>query len=105
MRKFYWFQTDEWNRTFRRRVRENPLIEPRPSMIPVHWRDSEHVGLMISDATAQGNLIFKGDGPLEQQLDQFHADPDRGPFPAVHALVCLLSGFAAKRIPSKETTT
>ncbi len=103
MRRFYWFQTDEWHKTFRRRVRESPLIEPHPSMVQLHWSDEAHVSLVISDATAQGRLLFKGGGVLESQLDQFQADPDMGPFPAVHALGCLLTGLARKRFPSQES--
>ncbi len=97
LRRFYWFQTDEWNATFRRRLRHSPLVEPRPSLVEVHWRDSEHVALMVSDATARRELMFKGGGILESQLDQMQADPEIGPFPAVHALACLLTGLAGKR--------
>jgi len=99
--RYYWFQCDEYNKAFRMRIGRSPLIEPRPSLIPTHWGHDDHVQLIIADALAQKQLVIKEATPLHEEMKQHWADPKQGPFPALHALSCLLTGLSKKRLPEK----
>ena len=99
--RYYWFQCDEYNKSFRLRVGRSDLIEPRPSLIQTHWGHDDHVELIIADALAQQKLKFKAGTPVHCDMQQHQADPKQGPFPARHALSCLLTGLGSKRIPDK----
>ena len=97
--RYYWFQHDAYAHTFRRQVRHNDMIEPKPRLIETHWSDDAHADLVISDVLEQRKLKFRRGSPVYDQLEQKQADPDSGPFPAIHALACLLTGLARKRTP------
>jgi len=97
--RYYWFQIDDYNRTYRRRIVESQVIEPKPVLIETHWGDDAHATLIIADQLEQQKLKIKGDTPVTQDLAQQQADPKQGPFPAVHALACALSGLSKRRIP------
>lgn len=101
--RYYWFQHDEYERTFRSRIHRCNLIQPKPALIPTHWHDDQHARLIISDMLEQRRLKLK-QGPVLQELAQQQADPKMGPFPAIHAIACLLTGISARRQPSLAKT-
>ena len=102
--RYYWFQHDEYNALFRLRVHRSPIIEPKPIFIPVHWGDDAHPSLVISDALEQKCLKIRGGSPVQHQLAQQQADEKQGPFPALHALACLLTGIGRRRLPDAVAT-
>jgi hypothetical protein len=97
--RYYWFQADEYERLFRLRVHRCELIQPKPSLIPTHWKDDTHSMLIISDMLEQQKLKLKA-GPILNEMAQQQADPKMGPFPALHSLACLLTGLSIRRAPA-----
>ena len=99
--RYYWFQVDEYNRMFRLRIRKCAMINPKPSLVDVHWADDEHAQIIISDYLEQHKLKIQSGTMLHEQLEQQKADPDKGPFPAIHAAACMLTGISEKRFPEE----
>jgi len=100
--RYYWFQCDEYNQTFRLRVSRCEIIQPKPALIETHWSDDTHAQLIISDALERRKLRIRSGSPVESELNQQQADPKMGPFPALHALACALTSLGRRRLPKIE---
>lgn len=74
-------------------VEVSPIVQPKPALVNVPWKDDAVAELAIQEAIAAGKLEVWRDEPLQIALG---AKPTTGqrPGPEIWALMCLLNGLA-----------
>lgn len=99
---FYWHQDETTHRLYLMQVLRSAMIQPKPGFIEIPWMDEQAVVPVMWRLGGTGRLKIDS-GVLHDQLRRFQVELgayDLCQYPAVHALVCALSGM--ERWPWRE---
>ena len=90
-RSFYWNQPDETNKRYLLEVLRARMADPKPYFVSIGWADFADAQHVLWLAVKMQRLVLDKDSELGRQLQRAKTG-DRAMLPAVHALVCALSG-------------
>ncbi len=100
-RDYYWHQDPETRKTYLLELVRSKMVEPRPHLLEIDWRDDYGIEHLIWRMGNTGKLKFKADGELHDALRLLEVQSDRSMLiPGVHALKCCLAGFT--RYPHRK---
>lgn len=91
-RDYFWNQDFNLKKSCHLEIIRHHEIEPKPAFIEIEWSDTSEAMTNIWKYVKTGRLIFDSGSELHEQLQKTKGE-DKQTYPAVWALMCLLSGL------------